>query len=143
MTSRGVVVDVVGVGHQADLLQEGVEIVGLAGGADQLVDVLQPAGRLDRVLGLQLAAVPGAVQHRFEDGGRAVGPSVIAEGEEALGLGFGLLAGFGRVAIGGVVPAGRRRCGSPGAPGPAVGRGGAGAAAVAGPRGRRRRRSEC
>src|SRR5579875_1455761 len=40
----GVLVDLVGVGHEADLLQEALEGACLAGGADQLLEVLDPAG---------------------------------------------------------------------------------------------------
>ena len=61
-----VVVELVGVGDQRDLLEELVEPGELAGRADQLAEVLDPAGRLDRVLGLQLGEVAAVVERRLQ-----------------------------------------------------------------------------
>ena len=49
-----------------DLLEELVEPRELAGRADELAEVLDPAGRLDGVLGLQLGEVAGALERRLQ-----------------------------------------------------------------------------
>ena len=66
-------VELVGVGHQADLLEELVDGLELVGGADQLGQVLEPALGLDRVLGLELGDVAAAVEQRLEHRAGPVG----------------------------------------------------------------------
>ena len=61
-----VVGDVVGVGDERDLLQELVEPRELAGRADELAEVLDPPGRLDGVLGLQLGQVAAPVERGLQ-----------------------------------------------------------------------------
>ena len=101
----GVAVDLVGVGDQADLLEEGVEVVGLAGRPDQLLDVLDAAGRLDGVLGEQLLQVAGPLQDGFQQPGRAdavvavgaqLGQQVVQVGQP----GHGLAGDAGRLGVG-------------------------------------------
>ena len=57
---------VVGVGDQRHLLEELVDLRELACRADQLAEVLQPSRRLDRVFGLQLGQVAGALERGLQ-----------------------------------------------------------------------------
>ena len=72
-TERVVVGELVGVGDEADLLEELVDGLELPGEADQLGQVLEPALGLDGVLGLQLGEVAAALEHRLEHGAGPVG----------------------------------------------------------------------
>jgi hypothetical protein len=64
---RGLVglVEVVDVGHQADRLEELVDRLDLAGGPDQLGQVLEPALGFDGALGLEGVEVAGALEQRL------------------------------------------------------------------------------
>ena len=76
---RVVVVELVGVGHQADLLEERVDRLEVAGRADQLGQVLDAALGLDGVLGLELGHVARALHGGLEQ--PAAGPSAMNGGE--------------------------------------------------------------
>ena len=75
---RVVVVELVGVGDERDLLEELVDRGELAGRADQLAQVLQPAGRLDRVLRLELGEVAAALERLLEQVARTGGRGQLA-----------------------------------------------------------------
>ncbi len=99
----GVAVDLVGVGHQAHLLEEGLQVFGLVRRPDQLLDVLQPAGGLDGLLGEQLLQVASPFEDGFEQPGRADAVVAISPqlGEETIKrrkTGQGLAADAGRLA---------------------------------------------
>ena len=59
-----IVRQVIGVGHQADPLQEVVHRIKPGGGSHQLGQVLQSPLGLDRVLGAQLVEIAGPVEGR-------------------------------------------------------------------------------
>ena len=79
-----VVVEVVGVGDERHLFEELVEHRELAGGSDELAQVLDASVRLDRVLGLELAEVPGLLDRGLQEvaGTDAVGAGELAESVE-------------------------------------------------------------
>ena len=68
-----VVVEVVGVGHQRDLLEELVDPGVLAGRPDQLAEVLEATVRLDRCLGFELGEVARHLERVLQHVGRARG----------------------------------------------------------------------
>ena len=78
----GVVVgQLVLIGDQADRFEELLDVLVLAGDADQLGQVLESTLRLQRPRGLEFRRVAGAVENRLEDDARAVvdGPKTLEE----------------------------------------------------------------
>ena len=67
-----VVVEIVGVGHQGHLLEELVEPGELASRPDQLAEVLDASGGLDRAFGLELGEVAAVGQRRLQQIARTV-----------------------------------------------------------------------
>ena len=59
-------VEVVGVGHEADRLEELGDVVGLHGGADELGQVLEPALGLDGALVAELVEVAAGLEEVLE-----------------------------------------------------------------------------
>ena len=139
-----VALELVGVGHQRRRLEELGQGPVLGGHADQGVDVLHPAQRLDGPLGEELAPVAGALQHRGDQlpGAEAAGRHVDVRGRCGLVVGRG--ARGARASPFSSTRAGTAICGAePVEPLGQVGQGGAGLARRPRPRrrgpGRRRR----
>ena len=78
-------VELVGVGHQGDRLEELREVLVLGGHPGQLGDVLDPAVGLVAVLGLELGHVPAARGHRLDQVAGREGDRQPRQGLEQLG----------------------------------------------------------
>src|SRR5205823_7334402 len=74
-----------------DRFEELLNVLVLAGDADQLGQVLESTLRLQRPRGLEFCRVAGAVENRLEDDARAVvdGPKIIEEIDELAAAGEG------------------------------------------------------